>query len=118
MSKILNIGLDSNSTVAQTPQRVISCFGAFDAILDFRIVESSTERTVVVELADDMLASPHYLALELGQECIPMWDTTTSTGTMHGPGKESWGEFDPAQFFLPTGRTLAAEYGVELRLAA
>lgn len=114
MSKILNIGLDSSSTIPPTPQRVISCFSVLDTILDFRIVESSTERAVVVELADDMVADPHYLAIELGQECIPMWDTNTSTGTMHGPGKENWGEFNPSLFFLPTGRTLAAEHGLEL----
>jgi hypothetical protein len=47
------------------------------------------------------------LARRLGQDCIAVWNSLSEEGELIGPNAAAWGEFDPEQFILPSGVSLA-----------
>jgi hypothetical protein len=106
----LNIGLARNDrpsdnllveVLAELPNLLIS---------DLRLVRSSTERTLVVgfeidgEWIDDLATR---LCVQFAQDCIAIYRTRSGAGKLVGPKAEAWAPFNPAEFHLPSGLTLA-----------
>jgi hypothetical protein len=130
---ILNIGLDGvpSSTTGRVAiaedsklaAKVFACSRALRTrgfvILNNRVVRSDSELTWVVEVTrnpsrpnGDYLGvhgAVRSVAHELNQEVIAAWDTDRGAGKMLGRTfdlDDSWGDFDPALFFMYDGRRL------------
>lgn len=118
MQVILNIGLDTNDGASLTIAEVVGQFAEpRDVINDLRIVESHTERTLVVDLRQLTSTTIHNLAVVLRQDAIAAWFPSRGKGELIGPGAEAWGEFNHTFFFHTDGRTLD-EHVAEERLNA
>ena len=80
-----------------------------------QIRRSDTEDTFVAQLARPLTdQEAHDLAVTLRQEAIPQ--RVGSVGTMHGPQKEKWGEFNPKYFKGLTPRAKGQTVADPLRL--
>lgn len=94
----LNIGLAIPAGGELTPAEVKAAVEAFGVkVTDSAVVTSDTEPTLVAQL--DRALSPEdmdALSRALGQEAIPQ--LIGNEGTMHGPEKDKWGDFNPYYF--------------------
>jgi hypothetical protein len=112
---ILNIGMEIGQTGATLtlPEIVQTVERNGLSIARLSVVESDTERTVVMSVHDSLAVPgiPHFalwsVAVQLAQDCIAAWDTDLELGALVGPGSESWGSFTPAFFFDLDGQRLA-----------
>ena len=109
MTITLNIGLNIGNTLALTlSQAVQACERAGLSVASVTRLQSDSEATAVVVLADGALPSLtgalFHLSVVLAQDCIGAWDGLT--GALVGPDAAAWGAFNPEYFFLPSGQRL------------
>ena len=99
MSAILNIGLHVNGKPELTPAQVLcAVWKTGSLILAHTVKESTTEPTVVLEIARPLNRTEGELvANELRQEAIAQLHK--GTGELFGPKAQEWGPFNP-EFFL------------------
>lgn len=113
MRFILNIGLDPKATpeIAAHVAREILRANGFFTVGNSRIVQSDTEPTLVVGVTPQpgilVRSAIHQTAVDLGQECIAVWELLPRYGSLIGPGAAKWGAFDPHLFFMLDGRRLS-----------
>ena len=119
MSIILNIGLDVSrptGVIGNVATDLIPFTEVIRAlptwhIADLRLLQSHTEKTLVVELDTThewILTLVNTLALRFDQDCIGVYNRVTGEGRLIGPRADKWGAFNPSYFFLTDGRSLAA----------
>jgi len=117
MGIILNIGLAVNretNVVGNYASDVIPFNEVLRAlptwhIADLRLLQSHTERTLVVELntaAPWVLDVANRIALQFDQDCVAVYNRVTNEGRLIGPRADRWGAFNPALFFLCNGQSL------------
>lgn len=99
MNAILNIGLHVEGKLTLTIFEVIPVVNVTGVtVLRWRILQSTTEPTLVVET--NLPLQPHQglaVALLLRQDCIAQWHN--GVGELFGPKAEKWGPFN-REFFL------------------
>ena len=106
---ILNIGLWDSVDEAE-----ITHYAAAKALRDEGFVtysaivlDSDTERTLVVEGNAPSDFAIYNVASRLNQDCIAVWDQYHWEGRLVGPRSAGWGEFEPSKFFLLNGSRLS-----------
>lgn len=99
---ILNIGLDRLE-----PQYVLNAMKSNGIIFaeGIQLVQSKPEQTMVISVSD--FADISKLAEYLGENCIAGYVEDSGIGEMYGPKCAEYGDFDPAKFYLASGRKLA-----------
>lgn len=114
MSIILNIGLQISKPTGATDlvpfTEVLRALPTWH-IRDLRLLQSHTEKTLVVELDSAhpwVLDLANRLALQFDQDCVAVYNTVTSEGSLIGPRADKWAPFNPAYFFFPNGDSAAA----------
>lgn len=123
MRYILNIGLDNVKRRVDYRGRPTSAAEvAFDAVkaLNFKtyhytLLQSDSEPTIVVRANHngDVAACANWLAEELGQDCIAVFDTEGDLTGLYGPRAAAWGDFNP-EFFLLADGTRLSDHGTVL----
>lgn len=95
----LNIGLKVGEEVALSADEVLEAvMAAGGKVSEFRIVESGTEPTVVIQLSKPIDKRNLYRLSEgLQQEAIAQ-RFADGTGEIVGPNAEAWGAFNPDEF--------------------
>ncbi len=105
---ILNIGLAREGQPDLTFVEVYNAVTACNiSHLSYKILQSDTEETVVVNALIPSDVAVADLAKRLDQDCIAIWDLMHSEGRTAGPNTAKWGDFNPYFFFLPNGSRLS-----------
>ena len=102
MAVILNIGLRIDSTGEYIPASVAIAMAHHRGIHcnRFRVAQSTTEPTLILEAADASWTAIHGLAVDLQQDCIAaVWNNDIGTGLLCGPKAADWGGFN-ADYFI------------------
>lgn len=117
MSVVLNIGLEAfeNDRVVAIDEASLQADLARtfrDVVAACNVVESHTERTLVVvvehweESRAEELYAIYQLAIAFNQDAIAYYDNEDGYGEFIGPAAKAWGPFNSEFFFLPDGRSL------------
>jgi len=108
---ILNIGMARKSLPNTTAARVVAeLFHAGFQVQAHAVFQSDTEPTVVAIvkpvdfMQDERLFS---VAIELGQDCIAVYDLDLAKGRLIGPKADEWGEFNGDYFIKFDGGRLS-----------
>jgi len=106
---ILNIGLDGVAPGSSLPVFIVAraLRAAGFTQVSGRIIQSDSEETYVTQGFGLSDAAIYQLSVELGQECIAVYDLLHREGRMVGPDAAKWGEFNPEFFFLPNGSRMS-----------
>lgn len=120
MTTLLNIGLQRND--GRGDNRAVEVLAELPNLLitDLRLVQSHTERTLVVQINSDgtwITDLCQRLCLLLAQDCIGVWHVESDNGVLVGPKANEWGPFSDDKFFLPNTLTLAEEKAAHANLS-
>jgi hypothetical protein len=108
---VINVGLKVGDEVKLSPQQVLDeVERAGGKVSNYRIIDSSSEPTVVIEL-EDVIPSERLndLSVKLDQEAIAQ-RFPDGTGELQGPNAAAWGEFNPEFFIEPDAPGFYPEY--------
>ena len=119
MEVIINIGLDGIPQEVDNVYHINRAVPAFETaltsvkclnfkVLNFAVVQSDTEPTLVVRATHtgDIEACSRWLAAKLKQDCVAVYIPSKDEGHLYGPRSEAWGEFNPVYFFQLDGTRL------------
>lgn len=119
---LLNIGMNVNGVETLTVVDVVNAIAAKNVtIKQIGVVQSDTEKTVVVGIRGDLTKTAlRSLAVALRQEAVAQWNPSRffknrserraedmqRAGMLAGPKAEAWGEFDASHFLGFDGKPL------------
>ena len=108
MEVILNVGCDSKILGKIPPMWVVSAARLqWLNVLEYRVLHSDTETTVVMRVGDFTPARCMDLAKALRQDCIAAYAPAHDAGDLVGPNAAAWGKFNPEFFFMLDGTRLS-----------
>lgn len=105
MNTILNIGLSSKHDLLDLNSKL-----AGFAPYSYEIHRNAAEWVVVARVSEPqggVQGAVMFLARQLGQGYIAVYDETAAHGSLVGPNSALHGAFNPKRFIMPGGKFLA-----------